>query len=278
MKHSTYTFSTHDGLQLFGQEWRPKSAAQAHVLMVHGLGEHSSRFGNLVVPMVEHGLWVHSFDLRGHGRSQGRRGHIRAWSDFRKDLRARLRRLESEKRDLPLFLYGHSLGSLIVLEALIREAVEPRGVILSGVALDPDGIGNPLQIVAAQLLSRLWPSFTLDTGLDTEMISSDQKVVMVYEEDPLVHSKATARFATESMHAIERINDNLDRIQPAMLLLHGGKDELTSLKGSERVMERLTVEDKELILYPEARHEPHNDRSQDAVSRDVIRWIMDRSD
>ena len=275
MKHSTFTFSALDGLQLFGQQWRPESAAQAHVLLVHGLGEHSSRYANIVAPLVEHRLWVHSFDLRGHGRSQGKRGHIRAWSDFRKDLEVYLRRVEREKADLPLFLYGHSLGSLIVLEALIREAVGPRGAILSGVALEPDGIGNPLQIMVAHVLSRFWPSFTLNTSLEAEMLSSISKVAIDYEEDPLVHTKATARFATESMQAIERINRGLGHIQTSMLLLHGGQDKLTSLEGSKRVIDQLTVEDKELILYPGARHEPHNDQSQDAVSRDIIHWIMD---
>lgn len=111
MKNEVGEFSSHDQLTLFRQNWLPEGEPIARVIIVHGLGEHSDRFGNLVEPLTDSGFAVHSYDLRGHGRSGGQRGHIDRWQDFRRDLLDFLAVVQASSGDEPVFLYGHSLGS-----------------------------------------------------------------------------------------------------------------------------------------------------------------------
>lgn len=277
MKHESGTFLGYEGQRLFKQSWQPEADRQACLVLVHGLGEHSGRFMNLVAPLVEQGVAVHSFDLRGHGRSSGKRGHIETWLEFRQDLNIFIEAIARSVDDVPIFLYGHSLGSLIVLDALIHLQLPLRGAIVSGVALDPAGVGTPLQMFTATILSKIWPSFSLETGLDPAMISSDPAVVEAYRADPLVHSRASVRFAVESLAAIERIQAGLGSIRLPFLLLHGEADELTTTKGAEQVMAEIGSEDKQLKIYPGIRHEPHNDLAAAQAAQDIAIWIQRRS-
>ena len=113
----------------------------------------------------------------------------------------------------------------------------------------------------------------MDPGLDTSLLSNDPGVVRAYEQDPLVHSHATVRFATESLAAIKRINRNLDQIQVPILFLHGAQDHLTTVEGARQAFRKLGLEAKQFRLYENSRHEPHNDLDRQAVAEDVIRWI-----
>ena len=84
--------------------------ARAVLVLVHGYGEHSGRYGNLVKPLAELGYAIYAFDLRGHGESPGQRGHIMGWGDYREDLQRFLHHVQELEKDRPLFLYGHSMG------------------------------------------------------------------------------------------------------------------------------------------------------------------------
>jgi alpha-beta hydrolase superfamily lysophospholipase len=156
MRHEEGRFAGVGGLQLYWRGWLPDAASldpapQAVLALVHGVGEHSGRYRNLVGPLVEGGYPVYGYDQRGHGRSPGPRGHIERWADYRGDLRAFLGLVVQHAPGRPLVLYGHSMGSLVVLDYLLQRPVGLAGAIVSGVALQPTGVGKPYQLATARV-------------------------------------------------------------------------------------------------------------------------------
>jgi alpha-beta hydrolase superfamily lysophospholipase len=272
------TIHGHDGIALFEQTWRPEGPVRAVVALVHGIGEHSGRYGYLVERLTAAGFAVAALDNRGHGRSAGQRGHIESWADYREDVRMFFRYVHATFPSRPVFLYGHSLGALIVTDYVLFHPDGIEGVILSGHPLQPASAAKPLLILAAKLLSRFSPTTSLSLGLSDETLSRDPEVVKAYREDPLVHRKVTARWGTEALDAVDRIRARANEIELPLLILHGGDDKINSVEGSKELLQLASSTDKKLIVYPGGYHEPHNDLDAERVASDVIEWLNARSD
>ncbi|HUQ47193.1 MAG TPA: lysophospholipase [Gemmatimonadaceae bacterium] len=269
-------FRGHDGLELSEQTWRPRGAVKGVVAIVHGIGEHSGRYGYLVQRLTDSGLAVSALDNRGHGRSAGQRGHIESWADYREDVHSFLRCVCGKFPGSPLFLYGHSLGALIVSDYVLFYPHGLDGLIVSGHPLQPTGAVKPLLVLIARLLSRFRPKTSLGLGLNDEMISRDAEVVKAYRDDPLVHGKVTARWATEALAAVDRVRARAHEIRMPLLVLHGDADKINSADGSRELLDLVSSVDKQLILYPGGYHEPHNDLGRERMALDVIEWINSR--
>ena len=316
-------FTASDGLQLYWQCWRPQEeprplagasgsaggpqtgAPRAVVVVVHGVGEHSGRYMNLVRPLVADGFAIYAYDHRGHGRSPGPRVHIERWSQYRDDLAVFLAMVAAREPGVPLVLYGHSMGSLVVLDYLVepraaagdaagapasgpgsrvddaagapatRAGAQPRlaGAVVSGVALQPAGVGKPYQVVMAKLLSRVAPRLVVDLGIRPDALTRDPEGFMAALGDPLLTSRATVRWGAESMAALRHIRERLSCIELPLLVLHGGDDPLNRPSGTQELLDAVRSTDTTLHLYPGMRHEPHNDASHAQVAADVSEWL-----
>src|SRR3972149_3393256 len=132
MRTTNGYFEGHDRSRLYYQLLRPQEPPRAALVFVHGIGEHCGRYGYLSAGLVKAGFAVFGYDHRGHGRSDGARGHIHSWEDYRDDLRAALRQVASLLAGVPAFLYGHSMGSLVVLDYLMESPEEGGGAGISG--------------------------------------------------------------------------------------------------------------------------------------------------
>jgi alpha-beta hydrolase superfamily lysophospholipase len=272
MEHREGTFQGAGGLELYYQRWRPEEGARAALAIVHGFGEHSGRYTNVMNHLVGRGYAIYGFDHRGHGRSPGQRGYINEWGEFREDVRAFLRMVSEGEPGRPLFLMGHSLGGLIVLEYALRHPEGLRGVIASGPALGQVGI-SPILLTLSRILSRVWPRLSLDTRLDATAISRDPTVVRAYQEDPLVHSKGTARLGTEMSEAIEWVQAHAADLRLPLLILQGEADRLVPPEASRAFFEKVTFPDKEWRGYEGGYHEPHNDIIRDQALSDLAGWL-----
>ena len=267
------TFEGAGGIQLRTCCWLPEENPRAVVALVHGISEHCGRYGTLVDHLTSAGFAVCSFDHRGHGKSPGKRGHINDWSEYREDVRAFLEHVRKTVPSRRLFLYGHSLGALIVAEYNLHHWHGIAGLIVSGIPLMPTGAARPHLVFLAKMLSRIWPTLTLPLDVDGSKLSRDEAVARAYETDPLVHHKASTQWGAEALRAIDRVRARYADIRLPILILHGENDQVNDVEGSKELFAKVASADKEIVIYPGGRHEPHNDLDREKVARDVEDWI-----
>ncbi|MFN2227208.1 MAG: lysophospholipase [Anaerolineae bacterium] len=275
MDHSEGSFPGHGGLELYYQRWRPEGRPCAALAVVHGFGEHSGRYGNVVDWFVPRGFAVYAFDLRGHGHSPGQRGHVDSFAEYRGDVRAFLDLVGREEPSRPLFLLGHSQGGLIVLNYVLHDPAGLAGVVSCSPAIGKLGI-SPMLLVVARVLSRVWPRFSLEAGLDVNALSRDPAVVQAYVDDPLVHGKASARLGTEISAAIDWTQAHAADMALPSLIIHGCSDHLCMSDASQAFYERITFADKERYEYEGHYHELFNDLDKEIVLADVEAWLQAR--
>lgn len=272
MTHTQGALQCHDGLTLYCQAWRPDGDAKAALAILHGFGEHGGRYTNIVNALVPRGYAVHVFDLRGHGRSPGLRGHVNHWADLRQDAGAFIRMVALREQRRPLFIFGHSLGGLVALEYALRSPGGLSGVIASSPSLGQIGI-SPLLFALSKVMSRVWPAFSMDTGLDATLLSRDPAVVNAYRTDPLVHSIGSARLGTEITAAREWVQAHAADMRLPLLLIQGSADRLTEPAGGRAFYEKASSADKEHRLYEGAYHELHNDTCREQMLADLAAWL-----
>lgn len=273
MQHREASFRTPDGLDLYRQGWRPETPPKAVLAILHGFGEHSGRYKNVVDYFAPRGYAVYGFDLRGHGRSPGARGAIKAWSEYREDTAAFVRAVTEEEPGKPLFLYGHSLGGEIALDYVLHDPQGSKGVIASAPTLGRPGI-SPVLLWISRLMSRIAPGFSMETKLDATALSRDQAVVEAYVTDPLVHGIGTARLGTEMSDTAAWVQAHASDLRLPLLIIHGQKDRLVNPEDSQRFFQNVSFADKERIEYPGGFHEPHNDIEHPKVMADIERWVV----
>lgn len=272
MKHIQGTFKGFGDLSLYYQGWYPETQTQAIVVMVHGLGSHSDGFGPAVEYLVSQEYEVYAFDLRGHGRSPGQRGHIDAWAEFRGDVHAFLQHIHSQRSHCPCFLWGHSLGGTIALDYVLRSPDYLQGVIVSAPALKKVGI-SPAKIALGRLFSRIMPRFSLEIGIRNELSSRNPAVHAVYLQDPLRHSYGSARLATEFFSTVDWIYNHAADLQVPLLVLHGGADQVTLPENSRAFFQKVIFPDKEHHEYPGYCHDLYVDVNYQGILADMQNWF-----
>lgn len=271
-KNCEGTFQGAKGLELYYQSWHPQGSAEAVLIIVHGHGGHSGIFPLMVEYLIEHNYAIYAFDLRGNGRSPGQRGYINSWSEFLIDLKSFVDLVKAKEADRDLFIIGQSMGGTIALDYILREPSQLKGLILLAPALEL-GVSS-WKLLAGKILSDVLPRFSLATGIDFSAASRDPKAVAACKEDPLRHSRGTARLATELLNTIKWIEAHIAEIKVPLLILHGGADRVTLPQSSRTFFERLTLADKERQEYPGSYHELHSDINYQEVLRDMENWIQ----
>jgi alpha-beta hydrolase superfamily lysophospholipase len=275
LTHAEGRFAGRGGLGLYRQSWRPFGAPRAVVVNLHGLGDHSGLYPTLVEYLVGRDLALQSFDLRGNGLSDGARGHVSTWDDYREDLAAFLTLAARDDPGLPIVLIGNSLGGLIALEyALIRPA-GLCGVIAVSAPLGALGVPAPLMALG-RMLSRVWPRFSLETGMDLSGLARDPGVIQQILSDPLFHRRATARLSTEVTAAITRVQEGATSFALPLLVLHGSNDRMVPPAGSRAFAARAPSAGTRLVVYPGAYHALFADVGREQVLADVAVWIEAR--
>jgi len=272
MNHQTGQFTGAHGEEMFFQSWRPEDSPHATLVVVHGLSDHCNRYMNLVNGLVPRGIVMYGFDQLGHGRSPGSRGHIDNFREYREDLHMFIQLVASTESENPLFLMGHSMGGLIVLDYGLHYPQGMNGVIASAPHLGDPAV-SPVVITLGRLLSGVWPGLTRNAGLDDNAVSRDPAVVQAYQDDPLVHGKGTPRLSTELSAAVANTQANATNFQPPLLIYHGSADELTSPEASRRFYDQVTSTNKRYISYEGGYHESHNDLHKERVIVDIGQWI-----
>ncbi|MHA7128142.1 alpha/beta hydrolase [Algoriphagus namhaensis] len=277
MKHLETSYRAHDGQELYLQAWMP-ATPKAALLLVHGLGEHSSRYESLVQSIVEIGMAVFTFDGRGHGKSAqgGPTAYFESYEDYLKDIDALFGKVKSYVPGVPAFLFGHSMGGGLVAAYVLKYRPEAKGVILSSAAIKEAEGTSPLLIAGAKWISKLFPKMKV-LKLDPSRISRIPEEVQKYLQDERVYSKPVpARTGYELLKMTTYIQEHAGEFQLPVLLIHGTEDLLTNPKGSQILAEKAASSDKTLRLFEGGYHELLNDLDQEEVLDVICKWIQDR--
>ncbi|HAX69598.1 MAG TPA: lysophospholipase [Anaerolineales bacterium] len=273
MKHQEMRWKSRDGLDMFAQVWEPDvTQPRAVVCLVHGLGEHSSRYAHVAEAFTKEGFILFTSDLRGHGRSGGLRGHISSIEDFMQDIDILMENARSRYAGLPLLLYGHSLGGILVLHYGLIRKPDVRGVIATSSGLRTALEKQPLKVFLAKMLGALIPKTLITSGLDSNGLSHDEKVVQVYNNDPLNHDKASLGFGKTMLGVTKWTLDHAGEFSRPLLLMHGKEDAIAFPSGSIEfaapLKERCT-----LVLWEGGYHELHNEPDKAEVLKTMTLWI-----
>lgn len=264
-------------LHLYYRAWETEQAS-AGLIVVHGLSDHSGRFEVFGQRMAANGINVYALDLRGHGQSEGRRGHAHRFDAFLQDVERFRREVECITAGArPLFIFGHSMGGLITLRYIEEYDVPLRGAIVTSPWLAAGPSVPRWKILAAGFLNKVLPSLPIDAGIDAEYLSHDSDVVTGYREDPLVHGKITPRLFMEASAAMGLALHRSDRIRIPLLFLLAGDDQIVDTEKSEAFARSLSAPDVTIRVLPDYYHEILNDFDRAYARKEIREWIVGRA-
>lgn len=276
MTLSEWKWKSRDGLQLYARSWTPEEQPKAVVCLIHGHGEHVTRYDHVGVAYAAAGYAMQGFDLRGHGQSEGPRGYTPSYEALLADINDFLADARQRYPGLPVFLHGHSMGGNQVLNyCLLNPNTGLRGAIVTSPWLQLVSKPNPLLSFMVKVLNVVYPTYTQASGLDQNTISRDPAEVKKYATDPLVHDRITARLYTvmenHALYALEHANE----LKVPVLLMHGTADGLSSYNGSKEFAKKagsiLT-----LRLWDGLYHETQNEPEKVEVIRTMTDWVAGR--
>lgn len=272
----SYQIHSAGGTQLFCTAWQSQNPPKAVLFIVHGLGEHSGRYEELATVFNENQFAVFAFDHRGHGQSEGKKGHAESIEQFVEDVEYALMHCRSLFLDTPIFLFGHSMGGQIVASYLEKvKSKEIVGAIISSAWFQ---IANPppsWQIKLIKWLRQFFPSLTQSNRLDPKNISSVRSEVELYKADPLVHDKISLTLFNTLFQNGLRLIHQAKAVKIPVLVCHGNRDQITATLGSEQYANNLG-EKAEFKIWPGAFHEPHHDKEKGAVIKFYVDWVLNK--
>jgi alpha-beta hydrolase superfamily lysophospholipase len=276
VRNETYHWEAKDNLPLFAQAWFPDRDAKAVICLVHGLGEHSQRYATHFAQFfTQAGYAVLTFDLRGHGRSGGQRGHTPSFDAYMEDIDILMEYAAHLFHGLPSFLYGHSLGGVLVLNYALRRKVTVEGVIATDPGLKTAIEEQKFKLFIASVLGSIYPTLSIPSGLVIEDLSRDPQVVSDYKNDPLVHSVVTTGFGKHLPPALRYAFEHASEFPVPLLLMHGSEDRVAYLKGSQEFA-RLAGPQCTLKVWAGCYHEIHNETIKEQVMAFAKDWMDER--
>jgi len=272
LNHREYYWPSADGLMLYAQQWLPENKPRAIINLVHGFKDHSGRYSAWAQKLTREGYGVVAVDLRGHGRSEGRRGYADRFDRYLQDVHVMCIRSRGLFVDIPHLLYGHSLGGNIVTNYLITENNLPAAAVITSPWFTLTFKPPLLTLSAAAILRYLLPGILVKSGLDPNGLSHDPKIVEAYLKDPLVHNRISPRlyFAIEKNGI--KASRSIYKINIPLLVMHGSTDPITSCKQTRSFV----MNAGNLTTYkewPGCFHELHNDNLAGEVFRFLVDWL-----
>ena len=260
-----------DGTRLAYRSW-PTPGATITFAVLHGHGEHSGRYERFARGMAKLDMATYALDLRGHGNSDGQRGHVDSWSQWVDDAAAFVRHVESQVSGevVPL---GHSFGGVVLLSTVRSgKLANARRFVLSSPALRLKAKVPAWMANLGMVMSNIAPRLTINNEVDPQTVSRIPDVVEAYRIDPLVHNKISLRLYAEWQLAAAEDLDRAGDLRIPFLILAGTADRLIDPACSHELHEQAPSM-SELRMLEGRYHEPFNDLGSDEVFSIIAEWL-----
>jgi alpha-beta hydrolase superfamily lysophospholipase len=273
MRRSEGSVTGVDGLRLAYRAWEAKSP-HAGIVVLHGLGEHSGRYEQFAEALATFAISTYALDQRGHGLSDGRRGHVPTFDVFLREFDRFRREVEglAEYR-LPLFVLGQSMGGLIALRYVEEYESHFLGAVVCSPWLATSMPVPRWKIMAANALNRVLPAWPFRSDMDPEDFTHDLDIVQAYRADPLVHGVITPRLFVEVSTAMGLVLQRSDRIREPLLFLLGGDDRLVDTERTVRLAQSMSSADVTVRVFPKLYHELLQEVERPRIFREISDWI-----
>jgi acylglycerol lipase len=260
------------GVELYWQGWLPHGTAAGVLLLCHGIGEHSGRYVTVVETLVPHGWAVYGLDHRGHGRSGGRRVHVRRYADYLADYETFQRAVIARHHDVHPFLLGHSMGGHIALGYALDHQDALAGLVLSAPALAAPALPRATRS-AVMLAARVAPTLRRAV-VDLSGISSDETVVAAYRADALVHhGNPTLALSVTLLLQMDRLLGRARELRLPLLVLHGTADRVCDPAGSRALEASAGTPDLTVRWYEGLWHEVFHEPGRERPLADLRDWL-----
>jgi alpha-beta hydrolase superfamily lysophospholipase len=256
----------------FYRSWIPEKMEQV-IIIFHGLGEHSGRYGHIAEFFNEKGYGVFVVDHIGHGKTEGRRGHVDKFEDYTNNVRQFINFVETQTGINEFVLIGHSLGAVIAHIYALMGDPRIKKLVLSSPGYKKLKPVGKVKVALGKFFSKVFPKLLMSNEVEANQVSRDAAVVKDYRDDALNHSRVSARFFTSFLAAIERIESQPSVSMPVLFVV-AGSDQIVSAETSKQIFEAMDSEHKKYIEYPHLYHEIFNEKEQKTVFQDVLKWIQ----
>jgi len=272
MSHHEFKFNLHN-TKFYGQYFKTDTVKSV-IILVHGMGEHSNRYTNFVIPkLLEKNFSVITYDQFGHGRTEGKRGHNPGYDAILDCLSHIILKTKEVFGDVPLFLYGHSMGGNVVINYALQREHSLKGIIATSPLLRLAFKAPSWKLFIGKILQKIAPSITMPSELDVNAISRDPTKVKKYIDDPLIHDNISPNYSLTFFETGEWAIKNAYKLQTPMLVMHGTGDQITDHMASTAFVNN-TNGIASLELFENGYHELHNDLEKDKFIETLTNWIL----
>ncbi len=268
-------FNSYKETQIFFQTWIVPDP-KLHVVITHGHGEHSECYHRLIHFFRNENINFTAWDLRGHGRSEGKRGYVESFNDYLYDFEVFISKLEKlNSENLPTVYLAHSMGALIQNKYFISHPdFKPEAQALSAPLF---GFSLPVPAykdTASKILNLVFPKYTLWNEISNPMLTRDPAVIKEFEKDTLRHDLISSGIYLGMIEAFEVINSHAANIKIPTLIQISESDPVVSVEAAKNFFQKISSKEKRILLYGEgARHEMFNDIHRENVYKDLKKFL-----
>ncbi len=265
-------FRGSDQNDLFFQTWTPEKL-RGTLIITHGLAEHSECYHPLAQVLADDGWQVFAWDMRGHGRSEGKRGFVLDIKSFIEDYACLLRVVRKQSPAFEPVLFGHSLGGLVTLRFVEQESPQYSALALSSPCL---GLSMPVpkfKETLAKFAVNWIPQLTMFNEIKYTDLTHDREMIKSYAKDSLRHDKISPGLFLTMVENFPLALDQAGDISQPVLMQLAGEDRLVSATASRDLFNKLPGKKNQLIVYSESYHEVFNDLDRDKAIADLKKFI-----
>lgn len=270
MEIKEYNLQTKDNIKLYTKLWLPDGHQKAGIIVIHSVGDHSGRYENIPGYFLKDHFVVLTYDLRGHGKSEGKRGHVSNYSLLLNDLKLVIKYFNKKAPNLPLFLYGHGMGGALALNhCVFKSSVD--GVIVTSLWLKKIKNAKASKLKWLKFLSKVLPNYRFELKIKSGYLTQDCDKVDEYRNDSYVFKNVTVTFFKEVYLACLNLISNRYKINLPVLLMHGNKDKISSFYTSKIFASN--TKNINCKIWDNMYHELHNEPEHEQVFEYVKNWL-----